>query len=309
MTLQQLRYLIAVAECGSINAAAHSLYASQSNLSTAIKDLESELGIDIFTRTNRGVALTNEGTELLAYARQVVEQADMLENRYSKNDRSHTRLAVSTQHYAFSLQAFIQTTEQVERDSYEFILRETATGEIIEDVKTFRSDIGILFTDSFNHRALTRAFDEANLVFSPLFDAHVHVFVSEHHPLAKRETVKLEDLEEWPRYSFEQGTSDSFYFAEEPFSYLPHKRNIRISDRGTLTNLLTEYNGFTFSTGVLSPEMHSGIVQVPLETDEKMRVGYIMHRERRPSDLLLAYIENLKGIIRSNPTVTEYLGD
>lgn len=309
MTLQQLRYLIAVAEFGSINAAAHNLYASQSNLSTAIKELEGELGISVFTRTNRGVTLTNEGTELLAYARQVVEQADMLENRYSKNDRTHARLAVSTQHYSFSLEAFITSAEQCANNEYEFILREAATGEIVDDVKTFRSDIGILFMDSFNTRALQRVFDEASLVFTPLFEASVHVFVNEKHPLAKKKLVKLEDLEEWPRYSFEQGTSDSFYFAEEPFSYLPHKRNIRMSDRGTLTNLLTTHNGYTISTGVLSPEMHSGIASIPLDVNEKMRVGFVIHSERKPSELLLRYIENLKSIIRANPNVEEYLGD
>lgn len=309
MTLQQLRYLIAVAEHGSINAAAHKLYASQSNLSTAIKELEEELGLVVFTRTNRGVTLTNEGAELLAYARQIVEQVDMLENRYSKNDRSHARLAVSTQHYAFSLQAFIQSADQCENLAYDFILRETATSEIIEDVKTFRSDIGILFIDSFNQRALMRAFEEAGLEFTPLFEADVHVFVSESHPLAKKEIIELEDLEEWPRYSFEQGSNESFYYAEEPLSYLPHKRNIRMSDRGTLTNLLTTHNGYTISTGVLSPEMHSGIASIPLNVEEKMTIGYIIQSERKASDLLLTYIENLKMIIRTNPSVNAYLGD
>ena len=305
MTLQQLRYLIAIAEYGSINAAAQNLYASQSNLSTAIKELEQELGITIFTRSNRGVTLTNDGTELLGYARQVVEQADMLEERYANKGSSHLRLAVSTQHYAFSVQAFVNVVEACEGDDYEFIMRESTTAEIIDDVRAFRSEVGVLYTDSFNRRVLEKAFDDANVVFSPLFEANVHVFVGEQHPLAVRSLLEPEDLEPYPRYAFEQGTTNSFYYAEEPLSYLPHSRNIRISDRGTLTNLLTSHNGYTLSTGVLSAEMQSGIVSIPLDVDERMRVGYIMHAERRPSALLLRYIDELHTIIRANPSVQE----
>ena len=303
MTLQQLRYLIAISEHGSINAAAQNLYVSQSNLSTAIKELERELGITIFTRSNRGVTLTNDGTELLGYARQVIEQADMMEARYARGRTEHMHLAVSTQHYYFSLQAFINVAEQCASDKYDFILRECATGQIIEDVRTFRSDIGILYLDGFNSRVLKKALADADLSFSPLFDAQVHIFVGNNHPLAGRTSVKLEDLEPYPRYSFEQGTTNSFYYSEEPFGYLARDRNIRYSDRGTLTNLLTSFNGYTISTGVLSSEMHSGIAAIPLEVDERMQVGYIMHNERRPGSLLLRYIDELHQVIAENPTV------
>ena len=294
MTLQQLRYLIAIAEYGSINAAAQNLYASQSNLSTAIKELEQELGITVFTRSNRGVTLTNDGTELLGYARQVIEQADMLEMRYADKGSTHLRLAVSTQHYAFSVQAFVNVVEGCK-------------GEIIDDVRTFRSEVGILYTDDFNRRVLQKAFDDADVAYAPLFDARVHVFVGEHHPLAGATLLRPDDLADYPRYSFEQGTTNSFYYSEEPLSHLPHKRNIRISDRGTLTNLLTSYNGYTLSTGVLSAEMHSGIASIPLDVDETMQVGYIMHNERRPSDLLLRYIDELHAIIGADPTVEPHL--
>ena len=304
MTLQQLRYLIAISEHGSINAAAQALYVSQSNLSTAVKELERELGITIFTRSNRGVSLTNDGTELLGYARQVIEQADMMEERYARGRSEHMRLAVSTQHYYFSLQAFINVAEQCASERYDFTLRECATGQIIEDVRTFRSDIGVLYLDDFNERVLRKALTDADLTFFPLFNAHVHVFVGENHPLASRSSVKLEDLEPYPRYAFEQGTTNSFYYSEEPFGYLHHDRNIRFTDRGTLTNLLTSFNGYTISTGVLSNEMHSGIVALPLEVEEHMQVGYIMHNERRPGDLLLRYIDELHQVIASNPTVS-----
>lgn len=312
MTLQQLRYLIAIAEHGSINAAASKLYASQSTLSVIIKDLEQEFGITIFNRSNRGVTLTNDGTELLSYARQVVEQADMLEARYHGGDPGKPKMGISTQHYAFSVRAFVNFVEKCSSEEYDFIMRETATGEIIDDVRTFRSHIGILYLDSFNKRALTKAFAESSLQFTPLFEVPVHIFVGEHHPLAKNETIKHEELEPWPRYSFEQGTNNSFYYSEEPLSYLPHKRIIRISDRATLTSLLTDFDGYTVATGVLTPEMQSGIqrgiVSIPLETDEKMTVGYLIHKDRKPNELMESYLKELKAVIRANGMVKEYSG-
>lgn len=309
MTLQQLRYLIAIAEHGSMNAAAYNLYASQSNLSTAIRDLERELGITIFKRSNRGVTLTSEGTELLGYARQVVEQANMLESRYAKGDGGRTRLAVSAQHYAFSVHAFVDVIAQCSSDDYEFVMRETSTGQIIEDVGSFRSEVGILFVDDFNQRVLEKAFADANLVFHPLFDARIHVFVGDGHPLAGRKSIRPEELESWPCLTFEQGTENSFYFSEEPLSYLPHRKLIRVSDRGTMTSLLSSHEGYLLSSGVLSDEMQLGsIVAIPLETEERMRIGYLIHRERKPSELLLRYIERLSDIVRDNPNVEAYLG-
>lgn len=306
MTLQQLRYLIAIAEYGSINAAAQNLYASQSNLSTAVKELEQELGIVIFTRSNRGVTLTNDGTELLGHARQVVEQADVLAARYTKGGSKRLHLAISTQHYAFSVQAFVDVVESCSSDEYDFVLRECSTGEILDDVRYFRSELGILYTDDFNRRVLEKAFSDADVAYFPLFDARVHVFVGESHPLAEAPIIRPEDLEDYPRYSFEQGIANSFYYAEEPLSSLPHKRTIRISDRGTLTNLLTNHNGYTLSTGVLSAEMQSGIASIPLDADERMQVGYIIHNERRPSDLLVRFIDRLRAVIRMNPNVEAY---
>ena len=210
MTLQQLRFLIAVAESGSINAAAQHLYTAQSNISNAIKSLEQELHLEIFTRSSRGVTLTNDGTELLSYARQVVEQADMLEARYADGGTPQARLAISAQHYAFSVEAFVNVVERCRDEKFEFIMRETTTSQIIDDVRAFRSDIGILYLDDFNSRVLQKAFADARATFHPLFNADVHVFVSERHPLARRPQLSLADLTPYTRYSFEQGTSTPF---------------------------------------------------------------------------------------------------
>ena len=304
MTLQQLKYLIEIARCGSFNSAAQQLFVSQSTLSMSIKDLEEELGIQVFLRSNRGLTLTNDGTELLGYARQMVEQGDLLKARYADRKKSHhNRLSISTQHYAFSVQAFVNLVNEFQGSQYDFTLRETRTGNIIDDVREFRSELGIIYLSDFNERVLVRALDEANLSFTLLFEARAHVFVGSHHPLAGRKSLKPQDLEEYPRYSFEQGSANSFHFAEEPLASLPHAKNITYSDRGTLTNLLTHGFGYTLSTGVLSSEMQTGIVAIPLECDEVMRVGYLMHNERKPSKLVQAYIAELERCIHDSSLV------
>ena len=309
MTLQQLRYLIAIAEYGSINAAAHNLYASQSNLSTAIKELEGELGITIFTRSNRGVTLTNDGTELLGYARQVVEQADMLEERYAKGDADHTRLAISTQHYAFSVQAFMKTADAFAGSRYDFILRECATGEIIDDVRTFRSEAGILFTDDFNRRVLTKAFEDANVSFHPLFDARVHVFVGEDHPLACKSVVKPADLEPFPRYSLRAGVLELLLLRRRTLRLpAPRKEHPHLRPRHPHQPAHPLQRLHHFDRRPFRGDAH-GIASIPLEAEDVMRVGYIMHNERKPSALLQSYISNLRAVVRENPTVDAYIAE
>lgn len=307
VSLQQMRYIIEVAECGSINAASQQLYVSQPTLSTTIKDIERELGISIFNRTNRGITLTNEGIEFIGYARQILQQFDLFEARYSSGTNvAAGHLAISSQHYAFSVHAFVSLAEEYDEKEYNFSLRETRTAEIIEDVKDYRSEIGILYLSDFNRKVLTKALTDAGLTFTPLFEARPHVFVSHRHPLAGRASIKPEELEDYPRYSFEQGANNSFFFAEEPLSQLPHRQNITYYDRGTLTILLANHNGYTISTGVMSGEMGQDICSIPLEVDETMTVGFVYHAERPLSPLAQRYIEKLREGIEANPTVTTY---
>lgn len=301
MTLQQLRYLIAIAAKRSISAAAHELFVSQSSLSVAVKEVEQECGIKIFERSSKGITLTNEGMEFLGYARQVIEQADLMQARYSQDSSIEApHLAVSSQHYAFPVEAFLEFVDEYEGEGYNFTLRETRTSEIIKDVSEFKSDIGILYLSSFNRRVMLKAFEDANVKFEELFSAAPHIFIGENHPLANKASIQLEELEDYPRYTFEQGSVNSFFYAEEPFAELPHEKRVIISDRGTLSNLLAHHNGFTVATGVLSSEMHSGIVSIPLETDEVMVVGYIVHNERKISLLAQKYIERLRSLIANS---------
>ncbi|MBC5787657.1 MULTISPECIES: LysR family transcriptional regulator [Clostridiaceae] len=298
MTLQQLRYIIEIVNSGSMSAASEKLFLTQPSLSMTVKELEQELGIEIFLRTNRGISLTNDGVEFLAYARQVVEQVDLLESRYHTKKPSRRIFSVSTQHYAFSVNAFVNLVKEYNHNEYEFTLRETKTHEIIEDVKEFRSEIGVLFLSSFNQKVIKKNLRESGLVFHPLFEAKAHVFISKNNPLAQNRQVTLKDLQEYPCLSFEQGQYNSAYYSEELLSNVCHPKNIMVSDRATLFNLLIGLNGYTISTGILSEDLNGkDIVSVPLNVEERMTVGYIVHKNIGLSKIALSYIEKLQHYI------------
>ncbi|BCG58628.1 LysR family transcriptional regulator [Paenibacillus sp. URB8-2] len=298
MTLQQLKYVIEVAGRGSMNEAAKRLFISQPSLSNAIRDLEEEIGITIFERTNKGISLSKEGAEFLSYARQVVEQAELLENRYLGAKPSPQHFSVSTQHYAFAVNAFVNLVRQHGQDEYEVALRETKTYEIIQDVKSLRSEIGILYLNEFNSKVMGRLLKDAGLIFNSLFIAKPHIFISIHNPLAKQSIVTIDQLQEYPYLSFEQGEYNSFHFSEEILSTLSHLKSIRVNDRATLFNLLIGLNGYTISTGVLSADLNGNeIIPVPLDCDENINVGWICHKDAALSKLGLAYVEELKKAI------------
>lgn len=298
MTLQQLKYVIEVANRGSMNEAAKRLFISQPSLSNAIKDLEEEMQISIFERTNKGISLSKEGVEFLSYARQVVEQAELLESRYLNAKPSKQHFSVSTQHYAFAVNAFVKLVQEHGHDEYELTLRETKTYEIIEDVKSMRSEIGILYVNEFNGKVIHKLLKSANLQFSSLFTAKPHIFISIKNPLAKQSVVTIDQLQDYPYLSFDQGEYNSFHFSEEILSTLSHKKSIRVNDRATLFNLLIGLNGYTISTGVLSADLNGNeIIPVPLAIEEEIHVGWISHRNVTLSLLGAAYIDALKDAI------------
>ena len=307
VTLQQLRYVIEIASRGAMSAAATALFISQPSLSEAIRELESELGISLFLRTNRGTTLTTEGAEFLGYARQVVEQADLLEQRYKGTLAPRREFAVSTQHYAFAVNAFARLVRAYDCPEYEFTLRETRTHDIIEDVRGLRSEVGVLYLSGYNEDVLRRFFREASVTFTPLFRTRTCVFVGRDHPLAGRSSVSLAELDPYPCLSYEQGTHNSFYFSEEILSSLYHGRVIRVSDRATLFNLAIGLNGYTIATGILSKDLaDSDIVPVPLDVDEHMEVGYIARRGQSLSRMGSDYVRYLQEYLLEH--VSEHPG-
>ncbi|WP_028509233.1 LysR family transcriptional regulator [Ruminococcus sp. NK3A76] len=298
MTLQQLRYIIEIAETGSITMAAQRLFIAQPSLSKSVAELEKEMGITIFARSNRGVYLTEEGSRFLSYARQIIEQTQLLESEYKSAPPPNRVFAVSSQHYAFVVNAFVELVREYGKDKYEFTLRELKTAEIIEDVRTHRSDIGVLFLSSFNREVIRHILQSEELKFETLFTAKPHVFVSKNNPLVGRSSVTLEDLREFPRLTYDQGVKNSFYFAEELHITEQSPKNIIVSDRASLFNLLIGLDGYTISSGVLSSDLNGdNIVSIPLESDERMEIGYIITNDRPMNAMTQSYLEHLNRYI------------
>lgn len=307
MTLQQLRYIIQVVHSGSIHNAAQELFITQPTLSKSIMELEKEMGITIFYRTNRGVSLTDDGIKFLSYAKQVVEQADLLEGQFKSENSIKRTFAVASQHYAFVVNAFIELVKELGKDEYEFSLKELRTYEIMEEIRTRRSEIGILYLSNFNSEILKRNLVTNDLKFEKLFTARPHVFFGKNHPLADRKSVSLEDLTDYPRFSYDQGINNSFYFAEELHSVEYARKSIVVTDRATLFNLLIGLDGYTISSGILSRELNGdNLVAIPLESDETMELVYLYSNDNPISPVGKKYIEILKNYVEKYKIMENY---
>lgn len=295
MTLQQLRYVVCVADNKSINKAASELFITQPSLSSTIKDLENEINIEIFIRSNRGIVITPEGEEFLSYARQMLEHYKLIKERYTDNKNFKKKFSVSMQHYTFAVEAFIKLVREIGLDNFEFAIHETKTSEVIDNVKNRKSEIGILYINDFNKKVMQKIFREGELEFIPLFDCKIYAYISKDNPLATLEKVSFEDLSNYPCLAFEQGQNNSFYFAEEVLSTYDYKQIIKADDRATLLNLMKGLNGYTLCSGIICQELNGNdYIAVPLDTDEVMTIGYIKQNKMPLSKLGEEYINELQ---------------
>ncbi len=300
MTLQQLKYAVAVADCGSITEAAKSLFIAQPSLSAAVKELEEETGTTIFLRNSRGVLITPEGAEFLSYARQVVQQAALIEDKYIVRSAAKQRFCVSTQHYSFTSSAFVELVRAQGGESYEFILREGKTYDTIMDVRHLRSEMGVIYMNNFNEAVIGKLLRESNLTFAELFSARPHIFIGRSNPLAGRERVTLEDLESLPCLTYEQGDQNAFYFSEEILSTLNHEKSIKVTDKGTIIDLMVGTDGYTISSGICPSYLRGDeIISIPLDVDEVIRIGVITHKNYRPTVLGQMYLDILHRVVGS----------
>ncbi len=294
MTLVQLKYAITVANANSMSEASRELFISQPSLSAAIKDLEEEIGIELFNRTNRGISLTPDGKEFIGYAKQVIEQYDLMEAKYIEKTAEKKKFSVSMQHYSFAVNAFVEMVKEFGMDKYEFAIRECRTYEVIEDVKDFRSEVGILYTNNFNSKVLNKLFKDSDLEFVPLLDCSIYVYLWKGHPLSDREIIKIEELSEYPCLAFDQGNNNSFYFAEEVLSTYDYKQIIRANDRATMLNLMVGLNGYTMCSGIICEPLNgTDYCAVKLDSDEVMTIGYLKRKNVSLSTLGQKYIEEL----------------
>jgi len=295
MTLQQLFYVTKVAEMKSMNKAASELFISQPALSSAIHELEEELNIKIFIRNQRGIIVTTEGENFLSYARQMLELSQMIKDRFVQDEYRSNKFSVSMQHYSFAVEAFMTLAEEFKLNDYELAVHETKTYEVIENVEKFRSELGIIYENDFNEKAINKILADKDLEFIPLFDCAVYVYMSADHPLAGKKKIDLDDLAEYPALLFEQGDNNSFYLAEEMHSTYKFKRTIKADDRATMLNLMTGMNGFTLCSGIICEKLNGdGYVAIPLKSKDKMTIGYVKRKHMPLSLLGERYIDILK---------------
>lgn len=294
MTLQQLKYALTIADCNSINEASKQLYISQPSLSETIRELETELGFDIFLRSNRGIVITPEGEEFLGYARQVTEQFGLLKSKYI-DKKTKEKFSVSTQHYTFAVQAFVETVKKTGMEQYEFAVHETTTTSVIENVKNFKSEIGVLYQNDFNENVLNKMFRENGLEFIELFQCDTFVYLWSGHPLAGQQVISMEELDKYPCLSFDQGKNNSLYLAEEMKSTYDYRRLIKANDRATLLNLMRGLNAYTLCSGIICEDLNGNdYMAIPLRETEKMRIGYLKRKGVKISHIGEIYIEELK---------------
>ena len=296
MTLHQLKYIVTVAECGNITEAAEKLFIAQPSLTSAIHNIEEEVGITAFIRSNKGVELTRDGETLLSYARQILEQTDVMMEHFKGERNQKPRFSVSCQHYSFAVNAFVDVIREYDADAYSFILRETQTYEIIDDVVVGRSEIGILYLSEHNEAVLSKLINKNDLNFEEIYIAKPHVFISNNHPLADKEEITIQDLTPYPYLVFEQGKHNSFYFSEEFLSSLEFPKNIMVRDRATLFNLLIGLNGFTVCSGIIDTELNGeNIISKPLKSDCSMRIGFLTRKNSVLSRYGVSYLNVLKN--------------
>ncbi|MDO4633722.1 MAG: LysR family transcriptional regulator [Eubacteriales bacterium] len=296
MTLQQLRYTVMIADLKSMNKAAKALFVSQPALSATIKSLEEELHIEIFARNNRGIVVTPEGEQFLSYARQMMEINGLIEDRFVNNTSTQKKFSVSMQHYSFAVEAFIRLVREIGMEEYEFAVHETKTAEVISNVKTGRSEIGVLYTNDFNRKSLQKTFYDNELEYLPLFNCGIYAYISEKNPLAEKKVITFDDLKDYPCLSFEQGENNAFYMAEEVFSTYEYERTVKVDDRATMLNLMVGLNGYTLCSGIICEELNGdGYKAVPVDTEEMMEIGYIKRKKMPLSRLGKKYLSILES--------------
>lgn len=290
--------MTAIADSGSVSSAAKNLYISQPSLSSAVKELEEEVGFPLFLRSNRGVVVTAQGEEFLNYVRQVCAQYDLLETRFVAG-RTKKKFSVSTQHYTFAVSAFVEMARKAGMEDYEFSVLETKTIDCIENVRNYKSELGILYLDDFNEQYLTRLFGENNLEFHPLRDCSTCVFLWRGHPLAGRETLTMDDLTPYPCIAFEIGKDNSLFLSEEVMSTYQYRQLIRVSDRATVLNLAKGLNGYTLCSGITCEGLNGAeYTTIPLADGGVMHIGYVQRRGSPLSPVAERYLEEIQSALQ-----------
>lgn len=295
MNINQIKYVLEVAASSSMREAATRLYISQPALSASIRELEEELGILIFERTNKGITLTDEGREFITYAKKAASQYEILEDRYLSGNRGKERFSVSTQHYNFAIKAFTATIKEMEPEAYVFSIHETKTREVLEDVRTMKSEVGVVSFSGTNEGVIKKLFKEYQLEFVPLMRKETYCYVWKNHKFAGRKEISLEELKDYPCISFDQSDDSNFYLNEEAMADYEFEKMIKSDDRATTMELIADLGGYSVGSGMLSEEdaLLQGLVSIKLKEEDPLTIGYITRRGSTLSKYGEVYVEEL----------------
>lgn len=295
MTILQLKYVIAVANAPSLREAASGLFISQPALSLAIRELEEELNVRLFERTNKGIRITKEGEEFLIYAKETVSQYKVIEDRYLGKRKEKEHFSVSMQHYVFAVHAFVNVVKKYDADKYVFAVHETRTDEVLSNVRNLKSEIGVISYTGRSEKIIKKLFREYGLKFHQLMKKDTYVYVWKKHPLAKKKKLSLKDLEDYPCISFDQSSDNEFYLPEEALSNYEFGRLIKSNDRATSAELMVALNGYSIGTGIMtdSVAIKSDYCVIKLEEEDPLTIGYIVRDNHNLSDIGKSYIEEL----------------
>jgi len=297
MTILQLKYVVAIASSVSMREAAGKLFISQPALSATIRDLEEEIGIRIFDRNNKGIKLTEEGTEFLSFAKQAVSQYELVENKYLSSDDEKEYYSISMQHYVFAIHAFVKAISSRDSDNYSYLIKETRTDEVLQNVRDFKSEIGVISYSASNRQVIEKLFKEYELEFTPLMVCDTYAYLNKAHPLADRTELSLDDLREYPCVTFDQTNDSEYYLSEEALSAYSFDKIIRSNDRATSCEIINLLNGFAIGTGIMidSYALNDSFISIKLTEEDPLTIGYITKRKHVLSDFGRLYIKELEG--------------
>lgn len=295
MNINQLKYVLEVAGSSSMREASTRLYISQPALSESIRELEEELGILIFERTNKGISLTDEGRDFVSYAKQAVGQYEILEDRYLARDSGRERFSVSTQHYNFAIKAFTAVIRGMQPEKYTFSIHETKTKEVLDDVRSLKSEVGVVSFSGSNEAVIRKLFREYELEFTPLMRKETYVYVWKDHEFAGRKEISIEELRKYPCISFDQSNDGRFYLTEEAMADYSFDKMIKSDDRATSMEIIAELGGYAIGSGMLSGEdaILQGLTAIKLKEEDPLTIGYLTRKGSKRSAYGSAYIEEL----------------
>ena len=295
MNIDQIKYVLTAAGSASMREAATKLYISQPAISGSIMELENELGIRIFERSNKGIVLTEAGAEFISYAKKVLNQYEILEERYLSADREKERFSVSTQHYNFAIRSFSNVVNRFKPDNYVFSIHETKTREVLENVRDFKSEVGVVSYSESSEKVIKKLLKEYKLEFVPLMKKDTYVYVWKGHPFESRTEISLEEMHDYPCVVFDQTDDSNFYLTEEALADYDFTKLIKSDDRATTMELLADLNGYSVGSGMLSEDdaVLQGLVAIKLKEEDPLTIGYITGKNRTLSVYGKAYVEEL----------------